>query len=392
MAEQIRGNQYLWNRDFIIALLGYFCLFMSLTLFFIFPLFLEQFNPKKSQIGLIMGVHSLMAIFIRPLFGRLIDIRGRKGISLLGIGFLILILPCFHLVRNAGWLPLLLRALTGVGWGISMTATITLCSDMAPVERLAHSMGIIGVAGLSSHALGPLLAEEVVRQFGFGALFNASLAFLFFSFICILLTKETINPAQNRSQGYSWRNISLIIILAMSIMPAFHGAIRGVVVYFIALFGKSIALERVGPFFVAFSAAAIATRLLMGGISDRYGRKNIIIPAVCVVSLNLILISRVNSLWMFILTGLIGGFGQGLLFPALSTYIIDFLGKRNKGLALSLYLSLFDVGMGVGPPLFGRISDLYGYRKMYFFAGLVFLGVNLIFALKAPAVSTKNKA
>jgi len=87
----------MWNRHFFVALVGYFFLFMSVTLFFIFPLFFEQFNASKTQIGLIMGIHSLTAIFIRPVFGRIIDIKGRKKISLFGIGFLIAVLPLFHL-------------------------------------------------------------------------------------------------------------------------------------------------------------------------------------------------------------------------------------------------------------------------------------------------------
>ena len=147
-----------------------------------------------SQIGLIMGIHSLTSIFVRPFFGRMIDVKGRKKISMAGIAFLILVMPAFHFVRDAGFLPLLLRALTGIGWGISMTATMTICSDLAPVTRIAKSMGIIGVAGLVSVALGPFLAEELVRQFGFGALYNTSLVFLFISFLCMAMTKEIVKP------------------------------------------------------------------------------------------------------------------------------------------------------------------------------------------------------
>jgi MFS family permease len=78
--------------------------------------------------------------------------------------------------------------------------------------------------------------------------------------------------------------------------------------------------------------------------------------------------------------------GQGLIFPALSTYVIDFLGQGNKGFALGLYLSLFDVGMGLGSPLYGWISDLAGYRWMYVIAGVLLLLSTVIFSLKAPRV------
>jgi MFS family permease len=384
--EEKESIRTIWNRHFIIALFGYFFLFMSISLFFIYPLFFKQFDAPRSRIGLIMGIHSIMAIFFRPIIGRLVDVRGRKKISLLGIGFLVLLVPCFHLVSDAGFLPVFLRALTGIGWGISMTATLTICSDLAPVERLAHSMGIIGIAGLLSSALGPLLAEEVVHQFGFGGLFNTSVVLLLVSFLCVLFTKEVIRPDNNRHfhKPLSLRGVSFLVILLMSFLPVFHGAVRGAVVYFIALFGKSIPLERVGPFFVAFSVAAILTRLGIGDLSDKFGRKKVIFPAVAIISLNLFLISQVETFWLFILTGFIGGFGQGLIFPALSTYIIDILGKENKGLAISLYLTFFDLGMGLGSIFFGWISDLYGYRSMYLFAGIIFFLVGLIFTWKAP--------
>lgn len=382
----------IWNRHFLIALFGYFFLFMSVTVFFLFPLFLEQFSPSKSQIGLIMGVHSVTAIFIRPFFGRLIDVKGRKKVSLFGIAFLIVTVPCFHLISDAGLLPVLLRALTGVGWGISMTATMTICSDLAPVERLAHSMGIIGFAGILSSALGPLLAEELIKQFGFGVLFNTSLAFLIASFLCILSTHEVIRPdnSRNPDKPKSFLSVSVFTILFISIMPIVHGAARGAVVYFIALFGKSIPLDRIGPFFLSFSCAAILSRLWIGDLSDRYGRKQVIFPAACIISINMFLISQVKSSWLFILTGLIGGFGQGLIFPALSTYIIDVLGRKNKGLAISLYLAFFDIGIGFGSVFFGWVSDLYGYRMMYIFAGIILFLVASIFTLKAPSPQRKQ--
>ena len=380
-------HKTIWSRDFVIALTGYFFLFMSITLFFIFPLFFNQFNVSKSRIGLIMGIHSLMAIFIRPFFGRLIDVKGRKRISLIGIASLVVFLPFFHLINDAGLLPIVLRALTGVGWGISMTATMTICSDLAPVARLAKSMGIIGVAGLVSVALGPFLAEEIVRYHGFGGLFNTSLAFLVLAFIFIAMTKEDLKPngiGYDKSRSKPFRNLTVLSILIISFLPIVHGAVRGAVVYFIALFGKSIPLDRIGPFFLSFSVAAILARLFLGDLSDRYGRKQVLFPTVCIIGLNLILISQVQSSWLLIITGFIGGFGQGLIFPALSTYVIDVIGRDNRGLAISLYLSLFDVGMGSGSVFYGWISDLYGYRTMYLVAGLLFLLAGLLFTWKAP--------
>lgn len=386
-SEKSREMNSIWNRKFIIAFAGYFFLFMSMTLFFIFPLFFKHIQAPKGRIGMIMGIHSLMAIFIRPFFGRLIDLRGRKKISLVGIGLLVAVLPFFHLIQGAGLLPLVLRALTGLGWGISMTATMTICSDLAPVSRLAQTMGIIGIGGLSSSALGPLIGEEIVRQFGFTGLFNTSLFLAGISFVCILLIREEKERRmpQSSSPKKSILNVSFLTLLVISSLPIVHGSVRGAVVYFIALFGKSIPLERVGPFFVAFSGTAILTRFFLGDISDKHGRKKVIFPSVLIICLNLVLISQVQSFGLFVLAGIIGGFGQGLIFPALSTYVIDTMGRKNKGLAISLYLTFFDLGMGLGSAFYGWISDLYGYRSMYLLAGAVFFVVSVVFIWKAPS-------
>ncbi len=376
----------LWTRDFLLALLGYFFLFLSVALFYVFPLRLEAFGAAKARVGLIMGVHSILAIGVRPFFGRLIDRRGGKAISLAGLVFFMAVIPCFHLVHDAGWLPLLLRALSGLAWGVSMTASMAVCSDLAPVDRLARSIGVIGVAGIIASAAGPALAEELVRRSGFGAVYNASLLFLALSVACLLLTR-TIEPAARDPQkmtadplrGYAWG-----ALLLAAAMPVFHGAIRGSIVNFIALFASAEGLGRVGPFFAVFSLAAIGTRVFAGELSDRYGRKKIIIPAALLIGGNLFLISQVRSAPMFLVGAFLAGFGQGVIFPALSTYIIDIVGLAHKGFGLSLYLALFDTGMGLGSPFFGWVSDKAGYRGMYIVAGVLLILSTALFGLKAP--------
>ena len=376
-----------WTGKLIVALLGYFFLFMSVTLFLLFPLFLRQFQPSKSWMGLIMGVHSLAAVAVRPLIGRLTDLKGRKMIALWGIGLIVIVLPFFHLVRGAGWLPLLLRALSGLGWGIGMTATMIFASDLAPRDRMARSMGVIGVAGLVANALGPSLGEEIIRRFGFGGLFNASIVLALGAMICVGVLEDPARkagPLRSPSAAASFRGMGFAMILVMSSMSIVHGATKGSIDNFIALFGRSIGFNHVGPFFLAFSCAAILTRIRLGDLSDRIGRKKVIFPSAVIVSLNLFLISQVRGFPLYIAAGFIGGFGQGLIFPALSTYVIDVLGAANKGLAISIYLTLFDIGNGLGAPLFGAISDLSGYRAMYVFAGALMLAVNFLFAHKAP--------
>ena len=383
------------SRDFLLALCGFFFLFMAVSLFFLFPVVLESFGSSPGRIGLIMGVYSVVAIAIRPLFGRMIDLRGGRRFAIAGAALLLATTPLFHLVRDAGWLPLALRAVAGVGWGVSMTATIAMCSDLAPVDRLAKTMGVIGVAGLVANAVGPLLAEELLRGSGGpGRLYDVSLLFLAAALACLLLARDGVSrPEDEGGSGGGGRRpgglralraVPWVLAAIIAGMPVFHGAIRGAMIYFVAVFGHSVGIARVGTFFLVFSLAAILTRFRLADLSDRRGRKTVILPAALIIAGNLFVLAQVRSLPLLVVTGFVGGVGQGLIFPALSTYIIDFLGRENKGLAISLYNSLFDVGMGLGSPLFGWISDAAGYRWMYRIAALLLLGATAVFMAKAP--------
>lgn len=381
------GKTCFRNAPFLLAITGYSFLYISISLFFLLPLFLGGFGPSRRQIGLIMGINSLVAIFVRPIFGRIIDRNGGRKIALLGVFVLMAVVPTFHLVKDAGWLPMLLNAFFGLGWGISMTASIAVCSDHSPTDRIAHSMGIIGVAGLVANALGPWAGEKIIDRFGFGGLFNVSLVLLVCATICLLLTKEEprTEAASGRSAPGVLRSIPPFTLIIVAAMPILHGSVRGAMIYFIAVFAKSIGIKSIGPFFLCFSLAAILTRFVTGDASDKHGRKIVILPAALIIAANLVFLSQARTLPALMVGGFIGGFGQGLIYPALNAYLIDLLGLENKGLAISLYLSLYDVGMGLGLPFYGLLADLSGYRMMYIFAAVLLTLATIVFMIKAPA-------
>ena len=385
-------NKSLYSRDFVLASCAYFFVFLSIAVFYLFPLYLDQFEPSKSRVGLIMGIHSVAAILVRPFFGRLLDKQGGRKVAMAGILVILLSIPGFFLVQGAGWLALVLRTVNGIGWGVGTTALMAICSELSPPEKMAHFLGIIGAAGIVAGAAGPMLAEEIFRRYDFHAVFVVGIVAAAASLACVFAIREEPRKIAQRSSA-SFANIrrhSFWILAIIAVMPAAHGAARGAVLNFIALFGTSVGFDRIAPFFLVFSIAAILTRLGIGDISDRYGRKKIIFPSAMMIGLNLFWIAGLHSYVWFLATGFIAGLGQGLIFPALSTYVIDFLGRDNKGLALGLYLSLFDLGMGLGSPLWGRVSDIAGYRQMYAIAGGLIVVLTIIFTLKAPVAENSE--
>ena len=103
-----------------------------------------------------------------------------------------------------------------------------------------------------------------------------------------------------------------------------------------------------------------------------------------IIALNLFWASQVRSHSVFLINGFIAGLGHELLFLALSTYLIDTIGPAHKAFALTLYMSIFDTGAGLGSPLFGGLVDARGHRSMYFASGVLLILSTLVFLLKAP--------
>ena len=175
-----------------------------------------------------------------------------EDLPLRASSILIAATPLFHLVRDAGAFPLFLRALSGVGWGISMTATISVCSDFVAGREPGQVHGHHRRRGARRQRPRP---ARWPRRSSTGsvsaALFNAALLFLVASLVCILLARETPRtarrPAAQNRRFLRTRPVWALLII--SAMPVFHGAVRGTMIYFIALFGKSIDIGRVGPFF-----------------------------------------------------------------------------------------------------------------------------------------------
>ena len=376
----------MYSRDFVLASCAYFFIFLSISVFYLFPLYLDRFQPSVSRVGIIMGIHSVTAILVRPFFGRVLDRQGGRKVAIAGTLIIMFSIPGFFLVESAGWLAMVLRAINGIGWGVGTTALMAICSELSPPEKMAHSLGIIGAAGIVAGAAGPMLAEEVFRRYDFHAVFFMGIITAAASLACIFAIREKPRGAGESAFAFPvniWRHSTWILAI-IAVMPAAHGAARGAVLNFIALYGTSVGFTRIAPFFLVFSIAAILTRLGIGDISDRYGRKKIIFPSAIMIGLNLLWISGLDSYIWFLTTGFIAGLGQGLIFPALSTYVIDFFGHGNKGLALGLYLSLFDLGMGLGSPLWGLVSDIAGYSTMYKIAGIMIVVLSIIFTFKAP--------
>ena len=106
---------------------------------------------------------------------------------------------------------------------------------------------------------------------------------------------------------------------------------------------------------------------LSGHLSDRYGRKTVILIGIVVFTLFTWLIGLASSFLQAFVFRLISGFGEGIFWPVAMAAVASYF-KERKGLALGIFYVGFDAGSVAGLSLGGLAYSLSGDWHYAFFA------------------------
>ena len=129
-----------------------------------------------------------------------------------------------------------------------------------------------------------------------------------------------------------------------------------------------------GPFFISFFLIPI-----WGNLGDRYGRKIMTVRAVFGLAVAQVLVGVSQNVTQLFLARLVQGLLSGFL-PAAMALVAANTPKEKTGYALGLLQSATAAGTVLGPLLGGLISDLFGFRSVFFIvAGLLIItGITVI--------------
>ncbi|MBI2875124.1 MAG: MFS transporter [Firmicutes bacterium] len=352
----------LWRRDFILITLASLVMYIAYTMLLpTVPLYVKFLGSGESTIGLVVAAFMVTAVGIRPLVGWALDNIGRKMIFL--IGMVIFTVSALSYRWTLG-IPMLLaiRLLHGVGWGASTTSSATMASDVIPERRLGEGMGFFGLSITLAIAVGPALGLTMVNRSGFPLLFFTCTALGLASLALGTIVRSKPVSRETRAQGSSFfepvaLRPSLVVLLATFTWAALTS--------FLALYAAERGIQNIGLFFTVLALAISVARPTSGLILDRFGFDTLVLTGLSCFGVAMIILSQARSMPVFLVAGILYGLGYAAVLTGLQALSVHGLPAHRRGAATGTFYMGFDLGIGVGSIIWGKVAETVGFSNMF---------------------------
>ena len=368
----------IYSREFLIMALANFFTMSSISTFFLFPLFITRHGGTKADIGIMMAVFTIASIVSRPWISEMIDRLGRKRcytLACLVLSFLPLVYLLFKGNLSSFYIPLLLvRFIHGIGMALAFTAVMTYIADIVPKHRLNEGLGMFGVTALVALAVGPIIAEMVIRQFGFQIFFIMSGVL---SVVGLLLHLPLAESYVDSNLGKSSQSFFSILMgkrrILIVVLAFLFGLGLSSVFGFLTPYAEEKQLTFISLFFITYSTGAVAMRFFGGRLADKVGERRIIPYAFIITSSGIGMLTLLSGDLILIVSGLICGSGHGLLYPCLNAVALRNEPQDIRGKIMGIFTGSIDSGFFLGSILLGYIGNWFGYPVLFLIAGLILL-------------------
>jgi MFS family permease len=337
-------------------------------LFIVLPIFVAKLPnpwislPETVRVGLLISIFGLVNSVLQPFAGALIDRIGRRKPFILG-GLILMALATLGFVLIGRFTSLLLmRSLQGIGVAITIPAALALMSSSSQKKTRGGSMGIYTTSRMVGFATGPLLGGALYDRFGFNAAFFVGAGFIVVAIVLVQLwiQEEPPKPSQQDTGKFRIIDPSLLSVGILGVAFATFVMASG--------FTMMSALENqfnerlnmsAFVFSIAFSAllfSRIFTQVPLGRLSDRIGRKPLIVAGLILLAPSTALLGYAASVTQLTILRLLQGIGSAAVAAPAFAVAADLAKAGGEGRQMSIITMGFGLGIALGPLLAGVLA------------------------------------
>ena len=352
------------------------------------PLFARELGAGPALVGFVMGASTLTGVFLKLPAGALSDLFGRRRLLFAG-AVVFATLPFTYLAVSAlAWL-VVLRFLHGSATAIFGPVASASLSDIAPAARRGAWLSTYSTAQGTGQAIGPVVAGYAIAVGRFDLAFAASgLIGLGVPLIVGSWRGVPAGTVPRPSWDAFTRGVSEVVsdrlVLITSAAHAAQFVLNGMLSAFLPLYGREVLAltgSELGWLFGVQTVATLMVRPAIGVLSDRIGRRAVIVTGLTICSGAVFSLSLAASLTTVIVVILTYAAGVAITTAATSAYITDITRRARYGAAHGVFGTIYDIGDALGPITAGVLVARLGYSQMFQVMAAVAMTMAVVFAI-----------
>ena len=198
-------------------------------------------------------------------------------------------------------------------------------------------------------------------------------------------------PETRNSKLFSKRSPLLVIFITVFIDLVGFGIVIPVLPYYAEGTRFGATPRGVGLLFASYSVMQFIFSPVLGRLSDKYGRRPVLLISLLGTSLGFFVMGFATTLWMLFLGRIIDGISGGNISTA-QAYIADVTTPENRAKGMGLIGAAFGLGFVFGPAI-GGIMSRWGVHVPFMFAGaLAFANAVLLYFTLPETVTPDHPA
>lgn len=184
------------------------------------------------------------------------------------------------------------------------------------------------------------------------------------------------------------RNLVILFITLVIMMMGFGIIIPILPDLVVAFGGSGVAM---GMLMAIFSAMQFLFSPMWGGLSDRFGRKPILMLGVFGNAISMVALGLSSQLWMLFAARGLAGILSSATLPTAMAYISDSTDERSRGGGMGVIGAAMGLGMVLGPGAGGLLSAISLQAPFYFAAILSLVAMGAIWLFLPESLASENR-
>jgi MFS family permease len=372
----------------LIALIGGFAIFSStLSKTPVLPLFAASLNATPAEIGWIVMASTIPGILISYPAGALSDHLGKRRVLLASL-FVFASAPFLYLVIETAWQLMAVRFYHGFATAIFGTVASAAIAERYSADR-ASRLSTYSSVTIVGRSIAPFLGGTLISLASFGAVYIACAISGVLALAAGLLLRDDAPPpaAKKRELPHFWASLVTVLrdrgIMLVSLVEAAQYLVFGAIEAFLALFAASLGIPawQIGIILGVQLLSIVFVKPLMGRMSDRVGRRRVILPGLLIGAASVVLLPYFPSFVGLSVLSLAFGLGFATVTSSTAALVADLTRDGRYGSSMGVLRTVMDVGQSIGPVLTGFMVGVAGYANAFTLLAAILVAAALMLGL-----------